>query len=125
MKPEMVFKNVGEVNDISILRCNLLLNFNYKINFQDGHVVTETERTTQHEQYENESLPDSGSSLSDGSAHEETRETKHNITHTKDEDFVEYYAVPKGGTLAQGVKVKILHSFKLIFIIKLSFQLLV
>ncbi|XP_063867225.1 mucin-2-like [Scylla paramamosain] len=72
---------------------------------QDGHVVTETERTTQHEVYENESLPDSGSSLSDGSVHEEARETQHNIVHTKDEDIVEYYGVPKGGTLAQGVKL--------------------
>lgn len=72
---------------------------------QDGHVVTETERTTQHEEYDNESLPDSGSSLSDGSVHEEARETQHNIVHTKDEDLVEYYAVPRGGTLAQGVKV--------------------
>lgn len=72
---------------------------------QDGHVVTETERTTQHEVYENESLPDSGSSLSDGSVHEEARETQHNIVHTKDEDLVEYYGVPRGGTLAQGVKV--------------------
>ncbi|XP_047497967.1 flocculation protein FLO11-like isoform X2 [Penaeus chinensis] len=72
---------------------------------QDGHVVTETERTTQHEEYENESLPDSGSSLSDGSVHEEARETQHNIVHTKDEDLVEYYAVPRGGTLAQGVKL--------------------
>ncbi|KAG7174445.1 hypothetical protein Hamer_G003389, partial [Homarus americanus] len=70
---------------------------------QDGHVVTETERTTQHEQYENESLPDSGSSLSDGSVHEEARETQHNIVHTKDEDLVEYYGVPRGGTLAQGL----------------------
>lgn len=72
---------------------------------QDGHVVTETERTTQHEVYENESLPDSGSSLSDGSVHEEARETQHNIVHTKDEDLVEYYGVPRGGTLAQGVKL--------------------
>ncbi|KAK7079103.1 hypothetical protein SK128_021946, partial [Halocaridina rubra] len=72
---------------------------------QDGHVVTETERTTQHEEYDNESLPDSGSSLSDGSVHEEARETQHNIVHTKDEDLVEYYAVPRGGTLAQGVKL--------------------
>lgn len=72
---------------------------------QDGHVVTETERTTQHEEYDNESLPDSGSSLSDGSVHEEARETQHNIVHTKDEDIVEYYAVPRGGTLAQGVKL--------------------
>nr|XP_045582351.1 serine/arginine repetitive matrix protein 1-like [Procambarus clarkii] len=72
---------------------------------QDGHVVTETERTTQHEDYENESLPDSGSSLSDGSVHEEARETHHNIVHTKDEDLVEYYGVPRGGTLAQGVKL--------------------
>lgn len=67
--------------------------------------MTETERTTQHEVYENESLPDSGSSLSDGSVHEESRETQHNIVHTKDEDLVEYYGVPRGGTLAQGVKV--------------------
>lgn len=72
---------------------------------QDGHVVTETERTTQHERYENESLPDSGSSLSDGSVHEESRETQHNIVHTKDEDLVEYYGVPRGRTLAQGVKL--------------------
>lgn len=69
-------------------------------------MVTETERTTQHEVYENESLPDSGSSLSDGSVHEEARETQHNIVHTKDEDLVEYYGVPRGGTLAQGVKVR-------------------
>ncbi|XP_068214705.1 serine/arginine repetitive matrix protein 1-like [Palaemon carinicauda] len=72
---------------------------------QDGHVVTETERTTQHEEYDNESLPDSGSSLSDGSVHEKVNETQHNIVHTKDEDIVEYYAVPRGGTLAQGVKL--------------------
>ncbi|CAL4060283.1 unnamed protein product, partial [Meganyctiphanes norvegica] len=72
---------------------------------QDGHVVTETERTTQHEEYDNVSEPDSGSSLSDGSIHEEKRETSHNIVHTKDEDLVEYYAVPKGATLAQGVKL--------------------
>lgn len=69
-------------------------------------MVTETERTTQHEVYDNESLPDSGSSLSDGSVHEEARETQHNIVHTKDEDLVEYYGVPRGGTLAQGVKVR-------------------
>lgn len=68
-------------------------------------MVTETERTTQHEQYDNESVPDSGSSLSDGSVHEETRQASHNIVHTKDEDIVEYYGVPRGATLAQGVKV--------------------
>ncbi|KAK8736537.1 hypothetical protein OTU49_005059 [Cherax quadricarinatus] len=72
---------------------------------QDGHVVTETEKTTQHEDYENESVPDSGSSLSDGSVHEEAHETHHNIVHTKDEDLVEYYGVPRGATLAQGVKL--------------------
>ena len=87
---------------------------------QDGHVVTETERTTQHEVYENESLPDSGSSLSDGSVHEEARETQHNIVHTKDEDIVEYYGVPKGGTLAQGVKVNTSESINLSLSLSLS-----
>ncbi|XP_076028941.1 uncharacterized protein LOC143017857 isoform X2 [Oratosquilla oratoria] len=43
--------------------------------------------------------------MSDGSVHEEIKETSHNIVHTKDEDFVEYYAVPKGATLAEGVKI--------------------
>ncbi|KAK3863058.1 hypothetical protein Pcinc_031133, partial [Petrolisthes cinctipes] len=46
-----------------------------------------------------------GSSLSDGSVHEETRQASHNIVHTKDEDIVEYYGVPRGATLAQGVKL--------------------
>ena len=68
-------------------------------------MVTETERTVRNEKYDNESAPDSGSSLSDGSVHEATKETSHNLVHTKDEDLLEYYAVPKGGTLADGVKV--------------------
>jgi len=68
-------------------------------------VVTETHRTTQQEQYDHASAPDSGSSVRDGSVHEEGHRAQHHIVHTKDEDILEYYAVPKGGTLAQGVKV--------------------
>ncbi|XP_018020287.1 uncharacterized protein LOC108676679 [Hyalella azteca] len=72
---------------------------------KDGHVITETHRTTQQEQYDHGSAPDSSSSISDGSVHEEGHKAQHHIVHTKDEDILEYYAVPKGGTLAQGVKL--------------------
>jgi hypothetical protein len=56
---------------------------------------------THREEFKNDQSPDD----EDFSDKEDTKKSSHNFTHTKDENLVEYVAVPKGGTLSQGKKI--------------------
>lgn len=76
-----------------------------KNEIRDGDVTTETLKTVQHEEYDNEQEPDDRPDDGGKSDDEEVNESSNKMLHTKDENFVEYVAVPKGGTLSQGVKV--------------------
>lgn len=69
---------------------------------EDGNVVTEITRRHEHEVFHNEDIPDSDS---DEFEHIENREGAHDYSHGKSENFIEYVAVPKGGSPSQGVKV--------------------
>ena len=66
-----------------------------------SQVTTETKKTTYREDFDNAEDPEEAQ-FSD---QEKKRETSHNFTHKKDEDFTEFVRVPKGGTLADGVKI--------------------
>lgn len=65
-------------------------------------MVTEITRRHEHEVFHNEDIPDSDS---DEFEHIENREGAHDYSHGKSENFIEYVAVPKGGSPSQGVKV--------------------
>ena len=47
-------------------------------------------------------MPDDGS---DCSPDEQHRSTSRHRRHVKDEDMLEYYSVPKGGRLGDGIKL--------------------
>ncbi|CAG7837725.1 unnamed protein product [Allacma fusca] len=69
---------------------------------ENGNVVTEITRRHEHEEFHNEDIPDSDS---DEFEHIENREGNHDYSHAKNEDLIEYVAVPRGGNPSQGVKV--------------------
>ncbi|XP_043200195.1 uncharacterized protein LOC122369478 isoform X2 [Amphibalanus amphitrite] len=69
---------------------------------EHGELVTETARTAQQEQFQNIMVPEDGS---DCSAEEQHRTTSRHRRHVKDEDMLEYYSVPKGGRLGDGIKL--------------------
>ncbi|XP_075220307.1 chascon isoform X2 [Lycorma delicatula] len=62
---------------------------------QDGRIITETRKTTEHEEVHNEEEPDDRSSSEE--AHEEHKESSEHYTKSKDQELVEY--------LADGVKI--------------------
>ncbi|CAL8115388.1 unnamed protein product [Orchesella dallaii] len=68
---------------------------------ENGNVVTEITRRHEHEVFHNEDIPDSDS---DEFEQIENREGAHDYSHGKSENFIEYLAVPKGGSPSQGVK---------------------
>ena len=71
---------------------------------ENGNVVTEITRRHEHEEFHNEDIPDSDS---DEFEHIENREGIQDYSHAKNEDLIEYVAVPKGGKPSQGVKVNL------------------
>ncbi|XP_037077948.1 serine/arginine repetitive matrix protein 1-like isoform X2 [Pollicipes pollicipes] len=72
---------------------------------EHGELITETARTHQQEQFNNVQVPDDGSGLRDGEVQEAVRSSNHNRRHVKDVDMLEYYSIPKGGRLADGIKL--------------------
>lgn len=62
---------------------------------QDGRIITETRKTTEHEEVNNEEEPDDRSGSEE--AHEEHKESSEHYTKSKDQELVEY--------LADGVKI--------------------
>jgi len=69
---------------------------------EDGNLVTEITRRHEHEEFHNEDIPDSDS---DEFEHLENREGSHDYNNTKQENFIEYFASPRGGNYPHGVKV--------------------
>jgi len=72
---------------------------------EHGELITETARTKQQEQFNEMLVPDDNSGLRDGEVQEQQRSSSHRRRHTRDVDELEYYSIPKGGRLGDGIKL--------------------